>query len=101
MDTAQKIETICDNLKILLQEKNKRYGDSALDPLGVFANNPRMANPDIDSAEKGILTRIDDKLGRIRNSGASLRENDVIDLMGYLVLLCAKKGWDEFRGMID
>jgi len=46
------------------------------------------------------LNRIDDKLSRIKNS-EELRKNDVVDLMGYLVLLCIKKGWMNFKDLID
>lgn len=71
---------ICDEVKDLLLEKNKKYGDSALNPARIFSK----AN-----AVEQILVRIDDKLNRIQK-GAGLLANDedvVMDLMGYLVLL--------------
>lgn len=71
---------ICDEVKNLLLEKNKKYGDSALNPARIFSK----AN-----AVEQILVRIDDKLNRIQK-GAGLLANDedvVMDLMGYLVLL--------------
>lgn len=80
LDTPTHISMICDEVKDLLLEKNKKYGDSALNPARIFSK----AN-----AVEQILVRIDDKLNRIQK-GAGLLANDedvVMDLMGYLVLL--------------
>lgn len=80
MDTQEHIALICDEVKNLLIEKNKKYGDSALNPSRIFSK----AN-----AVEQILVRIDDKLNRIQK-GAGLLANDedvIMDLMGYLVLL--------------
>jgi hypothetical protein len=79
-DTQAQISTICDDIKELLLEKNRKYGDSALNPNRIFSK----AN-----AVEQILVRIDDKLNRIQK-GAGLLANDedvVSDLIGYLVLL--------------
>jgi hypothetical protein len=79
-NTQDHIAVICDEVKELLIEKNKKYGDSALNPSRIFSK----AN-----AVEQILVRIDDKLSRIK-SGAGLLANDedvIMDLMGYLVLL--------------
>ena len=35
--TVEKIDILFDNFKVYLQEKNKRYGDSALSPINVFS----------------------------------------------------------------
>jgi len=88
---GDKIKQTCDSLNRLLQEKNKRYGNSALEPLGIFNKK---------SASDGIMVRLDDKLMRVKNSN-ELRKNDVSDIMGYLVLLCVDKGWDNFDDLID
>lgn len=88
---GDKIKQTCDSLNRLLQEKNKRYGNSALEPLGIFNKK---------SASDGIMVRLDDKLMRVKNSD-ELRKNDVSDIMGYLVLLCVDKGWDNFDDLID
>jgi len=71
---------ICDSVKELLLEKNKKYGDSALTPSRIFSK--------CDAVEQ-ILVRIDDKLSRIQNGdGLLAKDEDVLmDLMGYLVLL--------------
>ena len=80
LDTQTHIALICDSIKELLIEKNKKYGDSALSPSRIFSK--------ADAVEQ-ILVRIDDKLNRIQK-GAGLLANDedvVSDLIGYLVLL--------------
>ncbi len=81
----------CEALTCFLQVKNERYGDSALDPIHVFAKI---------GSETQLQVRIDDKLSRIKNSSA-LRKNDVVDLMGYLVLLCIQKEWTDFGDLLD
>ena len=78
-------------MRDLVLEKNKRYGDSALSPLGCFSK--------LDG-EQGIRIRLDDKLKRIANSG-ELRKNDIADLIGYLSLLCVSRGWTDFTDLID
>lgn len=84
------IEQITSSLSHLLQEKNKRYGNSALEPLEGIKYTP----------EDGIKIRLTDKLKRIINSD-ELRKNDVADVVGYLVLLCISKGWTNFNDLID
>ncbi len=77
------IAEVCDAVKSLLLEKNRKYGDSALNPCRIFAKS--------DSVEQ-IKVRIDDKLNRIRNEQGDEDEDVVQDLIGYLVLLrCARK----------
>ena len=73
------ISNECDLLKVLLLEKNRKYGNSALEPKRVFSKAPVIEQ---------LLVRIDDKLSRIATSGESdLDEDTVQDLMGYLILL--------------
>lgn len=73
----------CDRLKALLIEKNRAYGNSALDPVRVFSK----ASP-----EEQILVRIDDKLSRLAR-GSAAGEDVVQDLLGYLILLrVARRG---------
>ena len=98
MSDPQKIiaDTI-NNFRVFLLEKNKRYGDSALKPLGIFTNHLEGR---FSQAKNTILTRIDDKLNRVKNS-EELRKNDVSDLIGYLFLLCVNEGWDSFEDLLD
>lgn len=91
MDTSIGIKKVTDQLRKMLTEKNKRYGDSALKPIKVFSK---------DNAKKGLYIRADDKLSRIKNS-TELRKNDVADLMGYCVLICMAKGWYDWSDLID
>jgi hypothetical protein len=66
-------------IQSILIFKNEKYGNSALEPLGVFSQlSPR----------EGLLIRIDDKLKRIKNGSLANDDEDVVnDLIGYLVLL--------------
>jgi hypothetical protein len=78
-NTQQKINEVCDSVRDLLLEKNRKYGDSALNPSRIFAKS--------DAVEQ-IKVRIDDKLSRIATSGTSGVDEDTLqDLIGYLVLL--------------
>lgn len=90
-NTHDEIEVLFHNFKEFLKEKNRRYGDSALNPIRVFSN---------ESAEEQIRARLDDKLRRIKNSD-ELRKNDVADCFGYIALLLIQKGWLEFEDLID
>jgi hypothetical protein len=76
--TQYTIANICDNIKTMLIEKNKSYGDSALDPIRIFSK----ANPN-----EQIKIRIDDKLSRISRGSEFYGDNDLDDLIGYLILL--------------
>jgi hypothetical protein len=76
---AVQVGVVLDEIRDLLIAKNQKYGNSALEPLGVFSQ--------LDSRE-GLLIRIDDKLKRIKNGSLEKDDEDVInDLIGYLVLL--------------
>lgn len=81
-------DDIFDSLKSLLDYKNKQYGNSALQPMKVFSGKCKVGQ------------RIDDKLARVANS-KELRTNDVVDILGYLVLICKEKGWDNFDKFMD
>lgn len=71
------IATICDQIKELLLEKNRKYGDSALNPLRVFSKSDPL---------EAIRVRMDDKLSRIRAMDPNDSEDAYLDLLGYLVL---------------
>lgn len=72
----------CDAVKELLLAKNREYGNSALEPIGVFAAG-------MDAASQ-IDVRIDDKLKRIQTihslDSTKVHEDTEQDLIGYLVL---------------
>ena len=71
------IAEVCDEIKELLLEKNRKYGNSALNPCRIFARSDRLEQ---------IRVRIDDKLNRIKNEQSDEDEDVVKDLIGYLVL---------------
>lgn len=81
-DTAASVQediaAVCDEIRELLLEKNRRYGNSALEPLRLFST----ASP-----EEQIRVRIDDKLSRLRALDPGDTEDVELDLIGYLVLL--------------
>lgn len=75
--TQADIAVVCDEIKELLLEKNRLYGDSAIDPVRIFSR----ADP-----IEAILIRMDDKLSRIRTMNRDDAEDAYLDLLGYLVL---------------
>ena len=76
---AIQVQLVLDSIEKMLIDKNRKYGNSALEPLGVFSQL---------SAKQGLLIRIDDKLKRIKNGSLEKDDEDVVnDLIGYLVLL--------------
>jgi len=75
--TADRIRAQCAQLAEFLIEKNRCYGDSALNPIGIFARG---------EAEELIRVRIDDKLSRMAR-GQAAGEDVIKDLAGYLILL--------------
>lgn len=94
--TQNKIEIITNQIREFLFEKNARYGNSALEPLGVFTKHLSVEN----ITRSGILVRLDDKLKRIQNSSI-LRKNDVVDLVGYCILLMVCEEWTDLQDQID
>lgn len=79
---SDSIISVCDSIKELLLEKNRKYGNSALNPCRVFSK--------ADSVEQ-LKVRIDDKINRIKNEQNDEDEDVVKDLIGYLVLLIIAK----------
>ena len=75
----EQVREILHEIEDLLISKNEKYGNSALEPIGVFSKL---------SSKEGLLIRIDDKLKRIKNGSLERDDEDVVnDLIGYLVLL--------------
>lgn len=72
------VSEILEEIAALLEEKNRKYGDSALNPSRIFARS--------DAVEQ-IKVRMDDKLNRIRNAQDDEDEDVVKDLIGYLIIL--------------
>jgi hypothetical protein len=79
LDTQRMIREVGNDTIEMLIEKNDSYGDSALNPLGIFGNKDAVTS---------LGARIDDKLARIRTLGyEGFGEDNVRDLIGYLILL--------------
>jgi hypothetical protein len=76
-NTQLVIAEICDEIKELLLDKNRKYGDSAINPIRILSKS---------SNTEQILVRIDDKLNRIKNMQSDEDEDVITDLIGYLVL---------------
>ncbi len=62
----------------MLNEKNRKYGNSALEPKRIFSKA---------SSIEQIKVRLDDKLSRLTAEQADEDEDVLMDLFGYLVLL--------------
>ena len=89
-----KISGVCDDIKELLIHKNRKYGNSALQPNRIFSKC---------SATEQLLVRIDDKLNRImKGAGLLATDEDVVnDLIGYLVLLKISMSSDKNHEILD
>ena len=71
------IAVVCDQIKELLLEKNRKYGDAALNPVRIFSKANTLEQ---------IRVRMDDKLSRLKNAQNDEDEDPILDLVGYLVL---------------
>lgn len=94
MEFSIAVSKVLIEIKDLLISKNQKYGNSALEPLGVFSKL---------TPEQALFVRIDDKLKRIKNGSLEKDDEDVVnDLIGYLVLLKvienSKRNYDELDG---
>jgi hypothetical protein len=78
LQTEKDIKRVCEQVTDLLISKNRSYGDSALHPSRIFSKT--------DNVEQ-LLVRIDDKLSRIQNGHDWPGDNEIDDLLGYLILL--------------
>jgi hypothetical protein len=80
----KQVNSVLSNIKHLLLSKNEKYGNSALDPVRIFSKRGKTDQ---------LLSRIDDKLSRIKNMGTDTQvdEDTVNDLIGYLILLKISK----------
>jgi len=77
LDTQHEIIQECNTIAEMLCDKNRKYGDSALNPVRVFSKC---------SAIEQINVRIDDKLSRLRSAQDDDAEDAEMDLIGYLIL---------------
>jgi hypothetical protein len=73
----QLIKEECDLISNFLIEKNKSYGNSALEPINIFSKA---------TAEEQMNVRIDDKLNRISKGNEYQGDDTELDLIGYFIL---------------
>ena len=94
-DVQDKISLVCKNIEKILLHKNKKYGNSALEPLGIFAKNL--------TAEDGIKQRLDDKLKRIQMTpiDKQFAKNDLYDIVGYCLLLIISYNYLDIEDLLD
>jgi hypothetical protein len=78
IQTEKDIKRVCNEVTDLLISKNRSYGDSALHPSRIFSKTNNVEQ---------LLVRIDDKLSRIQNGHHWPGDNEIDDLLGYLILL--------------
>lgn len=77
MTPTDLIQQKCTDLATFLCEKNAAYGNSALEPVNIFAKA---------SAVEQIAVRIDDKLNRLMKGREYAGDDTFLDVAGYLVL---------------
>jgi len=75
---GHKIIDQCLELAEMLIKKNASYGNSALNPIRIFSKADKIEQ---------IKVRIDDKLNRIKNGTEFIGDNEIDDMLGYLILL--------------
>ena len=61
-----------------LIDKNRKYGNSAIQPTRIFSKA---------SDEEQIMVRLDDKLSRLQSDQCDDDEDVILDIIGYLILL--------------
>lgn len=81
------IQNECNAIRDMLLEKNKKYGNSALRPVRIFAKS--------DAVEQ-LKVRIDDKISRFVSGQTDDTEDTISDLIGYLILLKVATKYGEF-----
>lgn len=81
-NTEKSIYSECMKMSDFLILKNRSYGNSALDPVRFFST--------ADNIEQ-LHVRIDDKLSRFARGSTFPGDNDIDDLIGYLILLKVAK----------
>jgi len=87
-ETQLKIKKVFASMEAMLIAKNNAYNDSALHPIKVFSK---------DTTTNSLCVRIEDKLSRIANRD-ELHQDDIADLIGYLMLLMIDNDWLEYNG---
>ena len=78
----RKVDDLLKKIGDMLKEKNRSYGNSALDPVRIFSK----ANP-----LEQLKVRADDKLSRFARGEEYPGEDTLLDLTGYLMIMMIAK----------
>jgi hypothetical protein len=73
-----RVDNALTDIGTMLKEKNRTYGNSALNPVRIFSK--------ADTKEQ-LKVRIDDKLSRLARGTEYPGDDTIDDLIGYLILL--------------
>lgn len=84
--TEAKITEVILDIEKMLIDKNRAYGDSALEPVRIFSKAQTVEQ---------LYVRIDDKLSRVEGGHEYPGDDTIKDLIGYLVLLLIAKERNE------
>lgn len=76
-DFCNLLSDVLTDIEELLVSKNRKYGNSALEPQRVFSKASPLEQLDV---------RIDDKISRLKSGQLDDDEDTVTDLIGYLLL---------------
>lgn len=76
MNFEQALKKELKEISNFLLEKNKAYGNSALEPIRIFSKASKLEQ---------LYVRMDDKLSRIKRGQAD-NEDVFQDLLGYLII---------------
>jgi len=80
------LESVLLEVKNMLLEKNRKYGDAALSPMRVFSKAP---------VDEQIRVRLDDKVSRLASGQLDDDEDVIKDMLGYLIILRMAKRREE------
>lgn len=76
-DFAVKLARVLNDIESMLVEKNRKYGNSALEPVRIFSKASPLEQ---------LKVRMDDKLSRLRSAQDDEDEDVIDDLLGYLLI---------------
>ena len=78
-DVQNKIKVTAKEVMDLLLKKNKQYGNSVFEPLGIFSKGVPM---------ESLRVRIDDKISRLMRGNDTIEQEEglVKDLIGFRIL---------------
>jgi hypothetical protein len=76
-DFTSDLDAVLTEIRTILRDKNRKYGDSALSPVRIFSKSSNIEQ---------INVRLDDKLSRLTSGQLDDDEDVELDLIGYLLI---------------